>query len=142
MRKILFLDIDGVVNSRNTTDFRNNLYPVDSYMAFMVGKIQLDTGCQVVLSSSWRSHPDGIAAVEKQIVKIIDKTPYLNGHFRGAEVNRWLVEHGQDVERYAILDDDSDFWPWQPLFKTEFQTGLNEKIAERVTKYLNGESHE
>lgn len=134
----MFLDIDGVVNSRATTDFRNNLYPIDKYMAFMVGKIKLDTDCEVVLSSSWRNHPDGVAAVEKAIVPVEDITPNIGG-FRGMEVNMWLVKHGQDVGRYAILDDDSDFWFWQPFFKTTFQNGLTEEIAANVTKYLNGE---
>lgn len=141
MSKILFLDIDGVVNSRATTNFRQ-LYPIDQYMAFMVGKIQLDTGCDVVLSSSWRNHPDGVVAVEKQIVKIIDVTPNLGGGLsvedcgRGKEVQAWLDQH-QEVTKHAILDDDSDFFKHQPLFKTTFTHGLTEEIAKRVTDYLN-----
>lgn len=134
--KVLFLDIDGVVNSRSTTDFKNNLWPVDNYMAFLVGKIQLDTGCLVVLSSSWRHHPDGVAAARK-IVAIEDVTPSLSG-IRGDEINAWLSKYS--VERYAILDDDSDFYPDQPLFKTTFEHGLTKEIAEQVTKYLNGEA--
>jgi hypothetical protein len=137
MRKILFLDIDGVINSQSTTDFKNKLWPTDPYMAFLAGKIQLDTGCEIVLSTSWRHHPDGLAETRK-LFNISDITPLLNG-FRGAEVNQWLVEHGQDVERYACLDDSSDFWFWQPLFQTTFENGLTEEIAGLVTKYLNGE---
>jgi hypothetical protein len=132
--KVLFLDVDGVLNSRSTTDFRNNLYPIDPYMAFMVGKIQLDTDCQVVLSSSWRLHPDGIAAVEKNVVKVLDKTPYLDG-IRGDEIVQWLRDH-DDVTKYAILDDDSDFYDWQPLFKTTFEFGLTPEIAAAVTQHL------
>lgn len=135
--KVLFLDIDGVVNSRSTTDFRNNLYPIDPYMAFLVGKIQLDTDCKVVLSSSWRLHPDGITAVEKAVVKVIDKTPYLDG-IRGDEVKAWLDKH-PEVTKYAILDDDSDFHTDQPLFKTTFEFGLTEEIAKSVTEYLNAD---
>lgn len=131
--KILFLDIDGVVNSRSTTNF-DQLYPIDPYMAFLVGKIQLDTGCEVVLSSSWRHHPDGVAAVEKRIVKIKDVTPTKD--YRGDEIIEWLKKH-PGVERYAILDDDTDFHDWQPLFKTTFENGLTEEIAKQVTDYLN-----
>lgn len=138
--KVLFLDIDGVVNSRATTSFRNNLYPIDPHMAFMVGKIQLDTDCKVVLSSSWRHHPDGIAAVEKSIVPVFDKTPMLD-HLgvRGDEIKAWLDQH-PEVERYAILDDDSDMLPEQMpnFFKTTFQNGLIEDIAKAVTAHLNG----
>lgn len=139
--KVLFLDIDGVVNSRATTSFRNNLYPVDPHMAFMVGKIQLDTGCEVVLSSSWRHHPDGVAAVEKSIVPVYDTTPMLNyPAVRGHEIQDWLDKH-PEVTRYAILDDDSDMLEEQfpNFFKTTFQNGLTEYIMYDVIAHLNKE---
>lgn len=52
MRKILFLDIDGVVNSEQSfkEGRQRDHHGIDPYMAFLVGKIQLDTGCEVVLS--------------------------------------------------------------------------------------------
>lgn len=135
--KILFLDIDGVVNSRSTTDFRNNLYPIDPYMAFLVGKIQLDTGCYVVLSSSWRLHPDGVAAVKKSIVDVLDITPSFSDT-RGEEIQGWLNIHGPAVEKYAILDDDTDMLDKQfpNFFKTTFESGLTPEIAEKVTNHL------
>ena len=137
MSKILFLDIDGVVNSKSTTDFRNNLWPVDPYKAFLVGKIQLDTDCKVVLSSSWRHHPDGIKSAN-MIVDILDKTPYLPAT-RGREIQKWLDDH-PEVEKYAILDDDSDMLDSQKpnFFQTTFESGLTEEIAKKVTEHLNG----
>jgi len=133
--KVLFLDIDGVVNSRDSTNFKDSLWPLDPYKAFLVGKIQLETGCKVVLSSSWRHHPDGVREVEKRIVRIIDTTPTLLDK-RGQEVSAWLSEH-PEVTRYAILDDDSDFFEDQPLFKTTFESGLTDEIAESVIEHLN-----
>lgn len=134
--KVLFLDIDGVVNSSSTTDFRNNLWPVDPYMAFLVGRIQLYTGCEVVLSSSWRYHPDGLAAATK-IVSIYSMTPKINSK-RGIEIADWLNER-DDVERYAILDDDDDMLKEQlpNFFKTSFKTGLTDDIANAVIEHLN-----
>jgi hypothetical protein len=58
---------------------------------------------------------------------------------RGDEVNAWLAEH-PTVERWAILDDDSDFCDDQPLFKTSWSTGITEEIAAKVTSHLNGGS--
>ncbi len=134
--KVLFLDIDGVVNKQENFNPANGrtLYPIDRYCAFLVGKIQLDTDCKVVLSSSWRHHPDGVAAVEKSIVPILDITPTLRG-IRGDEVKAWLAKH-PEVTKYAILDDDSDFHKDQPLFKTTFKEGLTEEIAKKVTEFL------
>lgn len=152
--KVLFLDIDGVVNKRENFNPANNPgpYPVDAYCAFLVGRIQLQTGCEVVLSSSWRHHPDGVKHVSERIVKLLDKTPdsahwdgiirHARGRdwpheLRGDEVNAWLEKH-PEVTRYAILDDDSDFYDDQPLFRTTFEEGLTDEIAEKVIEYLNG----
>lgn len=137
MSKILFLDVDGVINSRDSTIFKGSLWPLDPYKAFLVGKIKLETNCDVVLSSSWRHHPDGVREVERRVVPIVDITPTLkNTSFRGDEVRSWLSKH-PEVEKYAVLDDDSDFYNDQPLFKTTFDSGLNDDIANNVISYLN-----
>lgn len=139
--KVLFLDIDGVVNKRENFNPANGrvAFPIDRYCAFLVGRIQIATGCDVVLSSSWRHHPDAVAEVENNVVKILDMTPTLSS-MRGDEINLWFssIKHGAkyDVEKYAILDDDSDFYDDQPLFKTTFIDGLTDEIAERVIEHL------
>lgn len=144
--KVLFLDIDGVVNCSSTYK-KSEYWPLDQYMAFLVGKIVLDTDCKVVLSSSWRHHNDGTKEVEKRICKLLDTTsdiprPTGNGvDFcqRGKEINAWLKnnENKYNIIKYAILDDDRDFLPGQPLFKTSWETGLTKEIADEVIKYLN-----
>lgn len=138
--KVLFLDIDGVVNSRDSTNFKNSIWPLDPYKAFLIGRIQLETNCDVVLSSYWRHHPEGISEVEKRIVKIIGITG-KNKSMRGDEVQTWLDAH-PEVEMYAILDDNSDFHPDQHLFKTTFEHGLTDEITKDVIAHLNGVSPE
>jgi len=133
--KVLFLDVDGVLNSRNTTNFAE-LYPIDPYMAFLVGRIQLQTGCEVVLSSSWRHHPEGVENVSKRVVRLLDKTPEV-GVCRGDEIEAWLEAH-LEVDKYAILDDDADMLVGQAdsFFKTTFEDGLTDEIAEAVINHL------
>lgn len=134
--KVLFLDVDGVLNSRSTTNF-HDLYPIDPYMAFLVGRIQLQTGCEVVLSSSWRHHPEGVKSVSKRVVELLDVTPTWDT-IRGEEIQMWLDKMGPVVERYAILDDDTDMLDKQfpNFFKTTFETGLTDEIAEKVIQHL------
>ena len=135
--KILFLDIDGVVNSRDSTNFKNSMWPLDPYKAFLIGRIQLQTGCEVVLSSSWRHHPDGVKNVRERIVDVLDVTPTV-GEYRGHEIAAWLEKH-PEVEKYAILDDDCDMLVEQApnFFKTTFQEGLTDEIARAVIEHLN-----
>lgn len=139
--KVLFLDIDGVVNKRDNYDRSKNMgpYPIDSYCAFLVGRITLSTGCKVVLSSSWRHHPEGVQNVSQRVVELLDKTG-TEGKYRGDEVQAWLDRH-PEVDKYAILDDDMDFYVYQApnYFKTRFEDGLTDEIAEAVINHLGRE---
>lgn len=138
-KKILFLDIDGVVNCK-TSSFMTDLYPLDRYAAFLVGKIVLDTDAEVVLSSSWRKHPEGMAVIAKHVVSLFDRTGE-EGSIRGDEIQAWLDRH-PEVTKYAILDDDSDMLESQKpnFFQTSWETGLTEEIAKKVTEHLNTNS--
>lgn len=137
--KVLFLDVDGVINKRDNYNPANNPgpYPIDAYCAFLVGRIQLQTGCEVVLSSSWRHHPEGVQNVSKRIVELLDVTPYSSG-MRGDEIQMWLDKH-PGVDKYAILDDDMDFYVYQApnYFNTTFEEGLTDEIAQAVIRHLN-----
>ena len=140
--KVLFLDIDGVCNSEATiNNSHKGVIGIDPYMAFLVGKIQLDTGCEVVLSSSWRTFPKGREEVEKSVVKLYDITPRQHDGVRGWEIREWLGKH-PEVTRFAILDDDiADqlLIHKDNFFKTSWKTGLTDEIAKAVTDYLNVE---
>lgn len=141
--KVLFLDCDGVLNSEANMKqgLFNTIFPVDQYMAFLVGKIQLETDCKVVLSSSWRHHKESVDRIHKQLVPIYDITPdNPSGVYeRGHEIKAWLDNCKYKVERYAILDDDSDMLPEQlpNFFKTDWKTGLTDEITLKVIDHLN-----
>ena len=137
--KVLFLDIDGVVNSKDTHINNPDEWAViDPYMAFLVGRISLNTACQVVLSSGWRLHPESVATIEKRVIQLYGCTPELQGKSRGSEIQAWLDEH-KDVTAYAILDDDMDAGEGHSthFFKTTFETGLTTEMAENIIQYLN-----
>ena len=138
--KILFLDIDGVCNSLNFARTRqmNLVNAIDPAAAKLVKQIVAETGCKIVISSTWRAYPDAMEVVRREIGEILDVTPSMEPHARGYEVEAWLEKH-PEVVRHAILDDDVDFSDDQPLFKTSFNVGLTPKIAKRVIKYLNVE---
>jgi len=131
--KILFVDCDGVINNSKTPN--TDGWPVDPLCAFLVGKIVLATDCKIVLSSSWRHANEGRLIFRRKVYPFIDITSD-DKYARGDEIASWLLAN-PDVTRYAILDDDADMLPEQPLFQTTFAEGLTEEIAERVIKYLN-----
>lgn len=145
LMKILFLDIDGVCNSEDTLRKSNGgIIGIDPYMAFLVGKITLDTGCEVVLSSSWKHSEESVEWVKKRVVDLLDLTPdlpYEEGkNERGWEIKAWLDKH-PEVTRYAILDDNSDMLPEQfpNFFKTDWKVGITKEISDQIIKHLNDE---
>lgn len=141
--KVLFLDIDGVVNCAKTMQRHRGFIGIDPFMAFLVGRLVDRTGCKVVLSSTWRLDEASCEEVSKQVCKFIDVTPRLfNGIYapmeRGHEIKDWLDRH-PEVTRYAILDDNSDMLKEQlpSFFKTSWETGITEEIAKQVEDHLN-----
>lgn len=135
--KVLFLDIDGVVNCSGTRQRSRGFIGIDPLMAFLVGKITLALPeLKVVLSSSWRHFDKGREEVEQQVVPIFDVTLTV-GTIRGDEIKEWLDRH-PEVEKYAILDDDSDMLEEQKpnFFQTSWETGITEEIMEAVIKHL------
>lgn len=139
MRKFLFLDVDGVLN--NPTIMKAHREQFDDLNALGEEKLTLlkaivnMTGCEIVLSSTWRMFDDldsslGVAFSQHEIPKWIGMTPVLNGRDdrRRDEIQSWLVSNGQDAQ-VAIVDDDPDaevsglFFlrtdPWHGLMEDE-----------------------
>jgi hypothetical protein len=107
--KVLFLDIDGVVNCMTMRQRHRGFIGIDPRLALIVQNIVLAVpGLKVVLSSSWRCLEDGRA--ERKVVPCFDVTPLFDEEddVRGYEIQAWLELH-PEVDRYAILDDDTDF---------------------------------
>lgn len=135
MSKILFLDIDGVCNNHRTKQVFEGFLGIDPNLAPIIRGIVLATGCEVVLSSTWRLTPSACDEVRRKVCPFIDVTPDMPDKLRGEEVAAWLAEH-PEVERYAIVDDDNDFLLGQPLFQTRWQEGITPEIADLIIKYL------
>lgn len=141
--KVLFLDIDGVCNSRRFANEGNSLWNnTDPEAVKLIRRIIKETDCRVVLSSTWRMYPDSRKAVREQVCHYIDCTKDMQDGAkwgiveRGLEVQEWLDRH-PEVIQYAIVDDNSDFLPKQWLFRTTFDQGITEDIAQAIIDHLN-----
>lgn len=140
--KVLFLDIDGVLNCKDTVNRYDGFIGIDPYLVAIFNRIIFATDAKIVLSSTWRLAKFSRDEVRRRVMDFIDVTPRLSkpgdmsSTGRGLEINAWLKEH-PEVKKYAILDDDSDFLPDQPLFQTTWEKGLTDEIANKVIKHLN-----
>ena len=141
---IVFLDIDGVLNSygwwsrRTTMEFPYREFdPVClSRLSDLVEHVNAD----IVISSSWRK-PDRPKESKRELIdlfadvcrywainssisgRIADITPKLDAG-RGMEVQHYLSDQPGTCE-HVILDDHNDFSPDQPLVQTDSSVGLS-----------------
>ena len=123
--KILFLDIDGVLNSREYDRRRNwnEQTDIDETRLPLVKEIIDKTGAKIVLISTWRNHWDRDESLcdedgmyinrlfSKYGLAIYDKTQDLGLlSKRKDEVKTWLAEHKSEIESFVILDDYRFGW--------------------------------
>lgn len=142
---IIFLDIDGVLNSpgyylsRNQQPFPFSIDrsdDIDPVPCKLLNDFCLEHDIKIVLSSTWRRDHN-----EKQIMKVFRKrglnvevvglTPVLYKQ-RGDEINEFLRTTTLKIDKYAILDDDGDFYSDQPLVQTHWDSGLTEKHIKKL----------
>ena len=122
MLKIIFLDIDGVLNSirydRQRTIDQGN---IDETRLQLIKKLVDVTEARIVLSSSWRKHwekdiskCDAIGrdineVFAKYHLDIYDKTECLPNNDRAEEIRKWLNRQG-NIEAFVIFDDIAFGW--------------------------------
>lgn len=123
-RKIIFLDVDGVLNSyRNVVadggfpfpkghapqgrdpeqDPRHREENLDRLAIGMVRKLCEQFDAQVVLHSTWRMHTDPMEFGKRINLPIIDGTDPVRP--KPASIRLWLRDN-PDVKNYIVLDDD------------------------------------
>jgi hypothetical protein len=137
--KVIFLDIDGVLNSDATPNPRKFPYIVDGQLLARFQELVTKTDANVVLSSTWRVDPVGLLAAKFYKVPFHDTCPDMPGAPRCEEVQTWLRQH-QEVTRYVVLDDDNDCLDELPLFQPSSRTGLTAAIASGIEDFLAGRS--
>lgn len=167
MKKIIFLDIDGVLNTESWYVQMTNETPKDKFgYAFdpqavaNLRKIVEETGADIVISSSWKCM--GLSQMEDMWKdrnlpgKIIGITPNSVSdellidadidsmelfHIRGEEIKEWLKKHGKHSCRYAIIDDMDNMLPEQQSYfvHTNPEVGITEDDAEKAIAILNKE---
>ena len=161
MRKVIFLDIDGVLSPRwwdsdKQSDNYGRLF--DAKAVANLSKIVEETEAEIVISSSWKN----VGLVELQNMwrdrnlpgKIVDITPdYMSDELllkedsadmdylyeRGSEIQGWLLLHGDDVGRYVIIDDMDDILPEQQshFVQTDPEVGITNDDVKKVVHLLN-----
>lgn len=163
--KVIFLDVDGVLNAYDDFGGRNKPNPhVGGLWGISIAKVKQlkyiveKTSAQLVLTSTWKKDYNRYLMDHTNIygkylynklrkcdLKIFDTTERYeaNPSHRSEGIKSWLKEHEGEVESYIILDDDyfpgyddKEINPY--LVFTTISMGLTSTKAEEcVNRLLN-----
>lgn len=141
--KVIFLDIDGVLNNRKTFEKYRKSIIWDKECIDRLNKITRITGAKIVISSMWRIYDEHTHAYENRMGiegNIIGETPNLFWQIkdtcRGDEIQLWLDKNPY-VSKFIILDDDNDMGHLLPhLIQTDTHIGLTNEETEIVIARL------
>jgi len=148
--KVIFLDVDGVLNSDKTMRVtKNNCAFVGARQMKNLRRIVKETGAKVVLSSDWRYDRDDpvlngdFLELKRELfkygIRLYGFTPELPSAHRGAEIDRWLQEH-EEVENFVILDDRTDIEPNKSHWvQTVMSSGLDAGKTEEAIKIIKNQ---
>ena len=151
INNIIFLDIDGVLNSDKYFDSISNkeyINPVDRLMLDIdTSKVKLlleivgRTNAKIVITSSWRRMKLYQYIKERLVsmgLPVVGETPFIEGR-RGEEIRSYLLENR--VSNYCIIDDEvfKDYNTLEDnLVVTDFyEDGLTKEHAKEVVKRLS-----
>ena len=137
-RRVIFLDIDGVLAPIHRWDRYGDLDPA---CIRVLNEIVHHAGADVVVSSTWRygktvDELQDMLSAEGFIGSVIDTTPIgAPGADRGDEIAAWLAEHA--VPGYVIIDDHANMGElWSQLLLTQPARGLQPADAPRAVAIL------
>jgi hypothetical protein len=125
--KVIFLDVDGVLNSMESTLLYKTMNRLCPVRVGMVARLCEEAGARSWCrrrgaARAWRA-PKACseAGAKRSGPFIIGQTPRMLGK-RGHEIAAWLKDN--PVDAYVILDDDSDMLPGQAFVHTSMARGF------------------
>ena len=165
--KVIFLDIDGVLNSWGSKSHCGIFTGIDRDKTRRLAKIVNETGASIVLSSSWRHDwiPDHKYREHIDIYTAPYVGKYLKNHlwkkggltaidkisrigefdtYRDQEILKYLADHPH-IKYYVILDDAPFLFDLtnpaivNHIVLTDDKEGLTDKEAETAIQILSSE---
>ena len=122
MQRVIFVDVDGVLNNSSTLSrlrLRGAHGSVDLSQLIDPSNLQVlariveATGAVAVVSSSWRLRASQMDMLQSELagcgIRVVGRTPELDHTdpraCRAAEIRQWLTDHDADGAPWVAIDD-------------------------------------
>lgn len=117
MKPVIFLDIDGVLNTLRLCAQPGGRETFSSEAVAVLQEILIETGAQIVISSSWREdiaerivpafESNGLGGASRRIIGHTPILPEASPETRRAdEIDAWLHQNPEYRCRFLVIDDD------------------------------------
>ena len=149
--KVIFLDVDGVLNCRHTrTRTSDGWCFVDDYLVARLRELLDLSGARLVLSSTWREgwnqedeSKNDISFIELRDkfrefgIEIFDRTGEMR-QYRWQSIQEYFARPREDpIEHYVIIDDWDDMGEYSDhLVWTNPSTGLTDADVTEALRIL------
>lgn len=144
--KLIFLDIDGVMNSYTSAlSAKHESLAFDNRAVENLKLVINETGAKIVVSSTWRIG-ETIDSLKTRIFShygldehVIGITPYYIETIRGIEISDYMLSNeNMRVDAFVILDDDTDMGNLKPFHVHVNRVyGLSVNDAKKAISILN-----
>jgi hypothetical protein len=146
MKPVIFLDVDGVLNTPITWGGRGEK-GMDIDKVTRLSKLVEDLDAIIVISSAWRraytlEELKGFLGLRglKTTARVVGITPDISLPLRGEEVKRWLTDHDWKAP-FVALDDQwkESFERWlgeEHYVLTSTVVGLQDEHVEQVKQKI------
>lgn len=149
--RVIFLDVDGVLNCRHTrTRTSDGWCFVDDYLVRRLRELVVRSGARLVLSSTWREgwHQEDESLNDVSFtelrdkfrefgIEIFDRTGEMR-QCRWQSIQEYMARPREDpIEHYVIIDDWDDMGEYSNhLVWTNPSTGLTDEDVEEALRIL------
>ena len=166
--KLIFIDIDGVLNNMDDETsyftYDPSKYTLSKTNIDALRKVLDQTGAKLVLSTSWRNHDKDYAfnyhgklfkSPLKKFIEEIgkehfyehDSAPHLSGYQKYCDILGFFYKYDLDIQnvKFAVLDDQMNQLLEKfgdSFFFIDGQHGLTSGIADSVIIHLNKEKRQ
>uniref|UniRef100_A0A7S3QKT7 Trehalose 6-phosphate phosphatase n=1 Tax=Dunaliella tertiolecta TaxID=3047 RepID=A0A7S3QKT7_DUNTE len=152
-KKLLFCDVDGVLHPLPPLAQMASATLFSPPCMAQLKRVIKETGAQIILSSSWRcfegTRNQLAVALGQHGLHVADCTPIPDlGDGRAGQILRYLQQHGDEVESWAVVDDEEVVQGEglmmqvlaQNFVRTNGATGISVSDADQLIEILNSDN--
>lgn len=157
--KIVFIDIDGVLNCKSTKETVNckvngvfrAMKGIDEGLLQTFVEIIKATKAEVVLISTWRNFPDAkqhfVNRLNNHGIKLMACTSCMgdtrSSELKGQEIDEFVEKYNKIIDKFVIIDDHKEAGEAAvgskigTFFQPDSYKGLTKEMAQEAIDYLN-----